>query len=371
MPDEPIRVALPERAAWVTAASNPDGVTWIAVLESGRVMWFTVARSAVVEADGNLNVLPEGAPPAAAVSDTGLLLLAPPSPTGSPATNPIPLSDGGLAFVGRDGSVVTVTGTGNRTFEVNGLVDGRLVESGDGLVAVLADPTDRYPHAVLGDSFEPSSVVALSPASRELAFETTFEDDVVETLAPLWADVDDDGLDELLITLSNPSVGARLAVLSEDGTVAAESEPIGRGGRWRHLVAVAPFGPDGELEVAEVVTPHIGGIVQFHRLAAAALTPVASASGYTSHVIGSRNLDMALAADADGDGQTELVLTTQDRSTLVGLQRSDEGIEVAWEFKLGDRLVTNLAGVDHEGSFGLALGTGDKTLLIWPPQSLE
>ena len=75
---------------------------------------------------------------------------------------------------------------------------------------------------------------------------------------------------------------------------------IGRGNRWRHQIAVAPFGPNGERELVDVLTPHIGGVVEFYRMVGDRIEIVATVPGFTSHVIGSRNLDLALAADADG-----------------------------------------------------------------------
>jgi len=73
---------------------------------------------------------------------------------------------------------------------------------------------------------------------------------------------------------------------------------------------VAPFGPNGELELAEVLTPRIGGIAGFSRMDGDPLNLVAQQDGVTSHYVFSRNLDMGLAGDLDGDGQLELVVLT-------------------------------------------------------------
>jgi hypothetical protein len=70
----------------------------------------------------------------------------------------------------------------------------------------------------------------------------------------------------------------------------------------------APFGPNGELEVADVVTPAIGGTVEFYRWEEDALSLVAGTGDYTSHVIGTRYLDMAVASDFDGSGYSSMLL---------------------------------------------------------------
>ena len=102
-----------------------------------------------------------------------------------------------------------------------------------------------------------------------------------------------------------------------DGSLLVESEPIGRGNRWRNQLGVAPTGPDGELEIIDVRTPHIGGIVTFLQLDDDRLVVAADTAPYTSHVVGSRNLDMGVLADVTGDGRVEVVILSQDRSRLV------------------------------------------------------
>ena len=52
----------------------------------------------------------------------------------------------------------------------------------------------------------------------------------------------------------------------DDGHLVAEGPTIGQGYRGRHQIAVAPFGPNGELELVDVLTPHLGGIVEFYQL---------------------------------------------------------------------------------------------------------
>lgn len=363
-PREPETVALAEKPAWLLAVPDGDAVVWVVVAESGTVSAFHRSQGELVPRPVNLESLPAGTPPAAAVGPAGILLLAPPPPSASVFTNPIALSDGGLAFVSADGSVVSVTGEGNRTFEIEALPDSRLVTT-DGLLAVLTGPTDRYAHGVLGDAIEASSLTVLDPERQTVEQVVEFEGSVVEGISPMWADIDDDAVAELVVTLSDSAGGARLAVVSESGAIAAESDPIGQASRWRHQIAAGPLGPNGETELVEVVTPHLGGIVTFHRLDGSDLVEVASIGGFTSHELGSRNLDMAIVADADGDGRFEVVIPNQRRTELAGIQRTDDGAAVVWSVELEGEIVTNIAAADIGGSLVLAVGTDDGRLLVW------
>ena len=54
------------------------------------------------------------------------------------------------------------------------------------------------------------------------------------------------------------------------------------------------------------------------------LNLMAQQDGVTSHPVFSRNLDMALAGDLDGDGQPELVVFAQPFREVVALRRTEE-----------------------------------------------
>jgi hypothetical protein len=161
--------------------------------------------------------------------------------------------------------------------------------------------------------------------------------------------------------------GAQIAAFAEDGRLLAAGPAIGQGNRWRHQIAVAPFGPGGERELVDVLTPHIGGVVEFYRWEEGGLRIIASVPGYTSHVIGTRNLDLAAAADFDGDGRVELLLPTQERRQLGAIRRSETGAAPVWHVPLDGVMATNLGVVEGEnGRLSLAVGRADQTLRLWP-----
>ena len=217
----------------------------------------------------------------------------------------------------------------------------------------------------MGDRFEAAELTVVDLDTQEVSWTVDFPELVIEGVGPLWADLDGDGAQEPVVTLSDSAAGARLAVLGPEGVV-AESEAIGLGGRWRHQIAVAPFGPEGEMELVDIRTPHLTGIAEFFRHDGDKLVEVASLSGVTTHGIRSRNLDQGLAADFDGDGMVELVASNASRDVLVGIQRTPEGAEVAYELVLPAAIASNFAGVTDGERFSFAVGVYDKTLLIWP-----
>lgn len=248
------------------------------------------------------------------------------------------------------------------------LDDSRVVAAGDSLIA-LSGPTERYPHGVLGDAVEAAAIEVASAMEGARVLVELDEPDVFEAVSPMIADVDDDGTEEVVMTVSNGDVGARLAAYSlDDGSVVAESDPIGLGNRWRNLLAVAPVGPDGEVEIVDVRTPHIGGVVQFFRVVDDRMELVASAENYSTHAIGSRNLDLGIVSDADGDGRLDVVLPTRGMDEIAVITRDDGspgGALEAGRVGLGGRMVSNLAASVSDDRVHYAVGLDDGTLLLW------
>jgi hypothetical protein len=78
---------------------------------------------------------------------------------------------------------------------------------------------------------------------------------------------------------------------------------------------------------------------------------------------------MAVAGDFNGDGQPEIVVPTQARDQLAGLQHMADGVREMWSLPLDGTLSTNLAAVTlPNGSLALAAGTDDGRLRVWMPQ---
>jgi hypothetical protein len=191
---------------------------------------------------------------------------------------------------------------------------------------------------------------------------------VIEGIAPIWTDLNGDGTHDIIITASNPQYGAQLIVYSDTGQLIATGPNIGQGFRWRHQIAVAPFGVNRELEIVSVRTPHLGGVVEFSRLESNKLITVAELPGYTSHIIGSRNLDMAAVGDFDSDGYIELLLPNQSRSKLAAIRRIEDKAKEVWSLPLDAPLNTNLGAVSLlDGGIAIGVGMENGILRIWHP----
>ena len=351
--DSPIR--------WLVGASVDGAPVWFVVDEAGAVGRIGANSGDRLVYEG-LGTTASSSPPSLRIHAGGLDLLFP-GENDSPFA-PLVMNGGVGVGIGSDGSVRV----GEREpLGIGALPDARVVFDGVGRALVLSGATDRYRHGVLGDGIEASSVSLIelqSGSARELF--RVGPDEVIEGTAPIWADVDGDGNRDIVVTISTPSQGSKIAVFDVSGRLVAESDWIGRSSRWRHQIAVAPIGPSGEVEIVDVLTPHIGGPVEFFRPRGGRLDVVASHSGFTSHFFGSRNLSIPVVADADGDAKLEVILPTTDKESVGGVRRTSGGAETAWLVPLGGVLSSNLSAITlPTGGLALAAGRADGTVRIW------
>jgi len=366
-----IKIPLSGSPQWVVAAPVPEGSIWAVALTDGRVQTFKVTENRAEPLTIDPDALTPGTPPLLLIDDQGQPALA--NPTDADASihaSPALLTpEGRIAYVDNSGDLVIRDGDVDFHLSVNALPDARILVDEEERILLLTDPTDRYGHGVLGDDLEAAGIALIEtrPTPQVVLHIDIPAPAVVEGLAPIWADLTGNGRREILVTLSDEAQGARIAAFDEDGSQIATGPAIGQGYRWRHQIAVVPFGPLGEIEIVDVLTPHIGGTVEFYQLVDDTLDIAARVSGYTSHRIGSRNLDMAVAGDFDGDGRTELLLPNQALTELGAVRHTPTGARIVWTLPLNQRIGTNLAAVtladDH-----LAIGLGyGQTLHLWLP----
>jgi hypothetical protein len=297
-------------------------------------------------------------PPALVIEHDAFQVL-PPPPHASVLSHPVLLPDGTLVYIRDDGKLGLLTGDESLVVEVDALPDARILSDDTGRLMFLSSPTTQYPHGVLGDAIEAKGITWVDARFRPITSKEILipEGDVIEGIAPIWVDMNGDGSREIIVTQSNPQEGARIVIYREDGSVFAESRSIGQGFRWIHLIAVGQFIEGGPREVATVRTPHIGGVLEIYGLEGDQLVIQAELGGYSSHQIGSRNLDGAVAVDLDGDGQYEIIVPSQEQTSVAAIQLADGRLQVAWSETLQSKINTNIAASELPGG-GFALGLG-------------
>jgi len=187
--------------------------------------------------------------------------------------------------------------------------------------AVYADPTTRYAHAVLGDDIEwgslrltvracvgcddTSDVVIRLPESR-----------VFEDLAPRVVTVDTDGTRAAMVVESDSRLGARLALYTADGLLAA-TPFIGTSYRWLAPIGAADLDGDGAVEFAYIDRPHLAKTLRVWRLVGDTLSEVASDAGYSNHRIGWDYIEGGLRDCGDG---VEMIVASGNWRDVVAMR---------------------------------------------------
>lgn len=283
---EPLDIILSGTPTWVVATPTMTGILWAVTLADGSVQVFEVADRTLTEVTVSPSQLPVGAPPMLYVSNGRPHLLVP-NVSSSEPTHAVFVNDGShIAYIEPDGDLTVQSDSQTTTLAVDALLDARILVDELGRLLLLSGPTDRYAHGVLGDRIEASGItlVETKPSPQIVRSIVIPAPDVIEGIAPIWVDFDGDGQREIIVTHSNANVGAWIAVYSEAGDLLATGPAIGRGSRWRHQLAVAAFGLGGQMELVDVLTPHIGGMVEFYQWQENQLTllPVSRATPHTS-----------------------------------------------------------------------------------------
>ncbi|KAA3649741.1 MAG: hypothetical protein DWQ11_18290 [Proteobacteria bacterium] len=188
--------------------------------------------------------------------------------------------------------------------------------------AWLAAPTDRYAHAVLGDGLEAAQLridsadghthVATLPATR------VFEDLVPRLVALAGA-----GDDAVMVVESDAAAGAALTLWRVEGAGLvrhAASDFIGQPNRWLNPLGAGDFDGDGQLDLAAVVTPHLGGVLTLYHIAPPRLTPFARTGDVSTHRLGSTALGLGQVVRM---GDRDALLVPDQRHRRLQLLRWD------------------------------------------------
>ena len=200
----------------------------------------------------------------------------------------------------------------------DGLPDGLIAYAeGDIHAAWFVSPTRRYAHGILGDAIEAGGLRVRTDQGDELTIDLP-DSMVFEDRTPRIVDLNGDGRNEVIAIRSSRRSGAGGAVYGlREGrlTLVAETEFIGRTNRWLNIAAIADITGDGISDIAFVRTPHIGGALRLFRFKDG-LTLVDEINGFSNHAIGSPEQRMSAVADIDGDGDMEIAVPDDSRTTL-------------------------------------------------------
>jgi hypothetical protein len=348
---------LPRDTSSITLAASPSPTRLLAAPVKGGHLLVSVDGTAtagwLVADTGVLHTLGDDAVAALGAPTTGRPALVREGTSWRFADAAAPLGDAAWVV---DGRVLALDGVGGFAVDGRQVLDDVLPDAllavSDGRAVLLAGPTDRYRHAVLVDAVEASAVVVVDLATATVVRRTEVADDeVIEGLGALLADVDGDGTVEILVTVSDPEGGARQVVLA--GGRRIDGQPVGTGNRWRHLVGVARG------EVTEVVTPHLDRILRTSVVRDGELVATGSIRDtVASHTIGSRDLDRALLVV---EGSTTLLVgpAARDPSVLRAVDRLVDGDGGVRDVALGAPVSSNLIGWSVGGRVVLAVGTAD------------
>ena len=361
-----VDVPLRGKPAWAVGYAMETAI-WHVVLESGDLQVVEVTL------DGDARTLAyetgwfNGAqPPIVGVSMIEGAYVMRSDASVSPHSHPIPVNDFEVLYINRAGELVLGREDGIvASAPVNAPLDARLVMNSRGQVALYAKATDQLAASTL------LVLEAREGQVRILARVDLPGEDVYEGIAPFWADIDGDGVEDLVTTVSNGSLGARIrACVWDGGGIRQEIDgpAAGRGDRWQQQVTAGRFGPDGWREIVAVRNPHRDPEMEFFRLGDGALELAASFPGVTTHVLGSRNLDQTAAGDFNGDGKPEVLAMDLKRRAIVAIQRIESGAREAWHLEADGEIVSNFAPVELlDGGLALAAGTDDNRLRVWLP----
>jgi len=208
------------------------------------------------------------------------------------------------------------------------LVAPIVAQAADGLEVVEAQygpDVDVYPHRIMGRIQEKQALSVVDQNGR--THRIVLVSNVFEDMAPRVADMDGDGLNDVVVIETDVNLGASLVIysLGADGLFKLSATPhIGRAFRWLAPAGIGDFDGDGQNDVAYVETPHLGKVLRFWTVRDGALVEIAAARGLTNHRIGD---EFIAGGVRDCDDAVEVVTASADWGHVIATGLVDGGME--------------------------------------------
>lgn len=209
----------------------------------------------------------------------------------------------------------------------------------------LTQPTNEYQHGILGDRIEAKGFAWLS---NEKEHQFTLKDNwVFEDLTPRMFTFNGQTL--VMLIQSHSNQGASIAVYqlnNNEISLFAQSQAIGQSNRWLNIVGAADFDQDQELEIAAIITPHIGGQLTLFEITDQGLIAKGKPlSGVSNHKIGSMELGQHAILKGENQ-QPVMVLPSQNYQALNVVSWQNNKWQVQSTLPLGHSLTGNIQHKD-------------------------
>ncbi|MEM1401093.1 MAG: VCBS repeat-containing protein, partial [Pseudomonadota bacterium] len=166
-------------------------------------------------------------------------------------------------------------------------------ENGPVVEARYFEPTRDYGHGVLGDAIESEGLVVRYDDGERVVCDSVLAGPgrVFEDVGPRLADINGDGVNEVIAVAAEERSGARLELYGypgpgQDFQLLAATPYIGTAFRWLAPIGAADFDGDGRVEIAYVETPHLGKTIRIVAWEGDQLVTIASGAGFSNHRIG-------------------------------------------------------------------------------------
>jgi hypothetical protein len=283
--------------------------------------------------------------------------------------------EAGAALALKDGAIATYP-LGRMTGDITALERGRdtipdsRMQAAGALSVSLADPVQDHPHDALGSRIHAGTVTITErrpvqpgpdpkPVPTSISRVTAGPDAVFEDRAPRLADLDGDGVPEIVTLKSYRDRGAALVVIAKRNDrweIAAETPPAGEPQRWLNPAAIADFEGTGRLQIALVRRPHLDGVLELWAYEGGRLVRRAEKAGYANHAFGQSAQD--LAAVLDTPTGPELALPSLDRRSLAILSFKGGIVERA-RVALPAAVLTGVAALGQRRDTHLLVGLED------------